>query len=552
MDVSIGEVRLAVRASQSAAAASRDACERFARRVLEVVGEQWEARWPGRVIFVRELAVNWRLSANAFENDDAIAQAATDVTSTVEDLINRADVRPHSHASVVAFSDRAAYLLAYWEAVIDGTASGCWWLEDAAEHGTNEAVAVIESALVGAWRSDRLADILIGLPTQWQERIAAVTQARAALMSGALEREQRLLPAGEEAQSLALRLRRPPPSLDSEATSIWFAVAAFATLPNRPPAEQLQLARVALEQWSRALPSATTDDALGERHGADADSRGEITFTEYGGVAFLLSLIIELDLGSALWEACLPEGALIGAALSNLIGGESEHDPLIRAIAGDWDGEPGVETAQQEEVAIALLREFLRASVRRGAAIPAVRLRLWHRAHERFLVACAADEFPCFVWPADSASALARGLALFLHEWPCHSVRPEAAPGLATVDHAGRIRASFDNSAGPAPFLPAEVTAPFAALTTQIGGTLGALWSTRLQLERPLDRDALVNRYLRLPGRVRIADERVDVILPMDHTDLDVRRAGLDRDPGWVPWLRKNLRVEFADKPGGG
>ena len=29
----------------------------------------------------------------------------------------------------------------------------------------------------------------------------------------------------------------------------------------------------------------------------------------------------------------------------------------------------------------------------------------------------------------------------------------------------------------------------------------------------------------------------VDVVLPLAEADIAVRRVGLDRDPGWVPWL---------------
>jgi hypothetical protein len=36
----------------------------------------------------------------------------------------------------------------------------------------------------------------------------------------------------------------------------------------------------------------------------------------------------------------------------------------------------------------------------------------------------------------------------------------------------------------------------------------------------------------------------------MESIDLAVRKAGLDRDPGWVPWMERNVRVEF-EEPGG-
>jgi hypothetical protein len=42
---------------------------------------------------------------------------------------------------------------------------------------------------------------------------------------------------------------------------------------------------------------------------------------------------------------------------------------------------------------------------------------------------------------------------------------------------------------------------------------------------------------VRRPGRVLARPGWVEVAMPADRVDLDVRRAGLDLDPGWVPWL---------------
>jgi hypothetical protein len=35
------------------------------------------------------------------------------------------------------------------------------------------------------------------------------------------------------------------------------------------------------------------------------------------------------------------------------------------------------------------------------------------------------------------------------------------------------------------------------------------------------------------------------ILLPMDRIDITLRRAGPDRDLGWVPWLRRTVRFEF-------
>jgi hypothetical protein len=34
--------------------------------------------------------------------------------------------------------------------------------------------------------------------------------------------------------------------------------------------------------------------------------------------------------------------------------------------------------------------------------------------------------------------------------------------------------------------------------------------------------------------------------MPLDSVDLDIRRAGLDLDPGWVPWLGVVVRYRYG------
>jgi hypothetical protein len=44
-----------------------------------------------------------------------------------------------------------------------------------------------------------------------------------------------------------------------------------------------------------------------------------------------------------------------------------------------------------------------------------------------------------------------------------------------------------------------------------------------------------VTAILRRPGHLFVTSSHVDVVMPLASADLDVRRAGLDRDPGWLP-----------------
>ncbi|HTU67549.1 MAG TPA: hypothetical protein VMF52_16485 [Steroidobacteraceae bacterium] len=57
---------------------------------------------------------------------------------------------------------------------------------------------------------------------------------------------------------------------------------------------------------------------------------------------------------------------------------------------------------------------------------------------------------------------------------------------------------------------------------------------------------SLVNRA----GAVAMTRTHLDVIFPMNAVDLRVRRAGLDSDPGWVPWLGRIVAFHFVPDTG--
>ena len=51
---------------------------------------------------------------------------------------------------------------------------------------------------------------------------------------------------------------------------------------------------------------------------------------------------------------------------------------------------------------------------------------------------------------------------------------------------------------------------------------------------------------LRRSGQIVLTDRAVTVIQPVEAIDIDLRRAGLDADPGWLPWLGKTLSFRFV------
>jgi hypothetical protein len=49
------------------------------------------------------------------------------------------------------------------------------------------------------------------------------------------------------------------------------------------------------------------------------------------------------------------------------------------------------------------------------------------------------------------------------------------------------------------------------------------------------------------PGRVEATPTHVDVFLDPRSVDPRIRRAGLDCDPGWVPWLAHVVRFHYRN-----
>ncbi|MEZ4235284.1 MAG: hypothetical protein R3F59_03825 [Myxococcota bacterium] len=79
-------------------------------------------------------------------------------------------------------------------------------------------------------------------------------------------------------------------------------------------------------------------------------------------------------------------------------------------------------------------------------------------------------------------------------------------------------------------------------------GAAAALLEARAGEPPSADADAFVARWLRLPGRLEPdpadADAEV-VVLSARDVDFALRRAGLDRDPGWLGWRGRTVRFRF-------
>ena len=76
-----------------------------------------------------------------------------------------------------------------------------------------------------------------------------------------------------------------------------------------------------------------------------------------------------------------------------------------------------------------------------------------------------------------------------------------------------------------------------------------AKWMTRLQ--RALRRGAgmSMRALVRKPGQIAVTRTHVDAVFRLGDCDVRVRRAGLDVDPGWVPWLGRVVTFHYESEP---
>jgi hypothetical protein len=56
----------------------------------------------------------------------------------------------------------------------------------------------------------------------------------------------------------------------------------------------------------------------------------------------------------------------------------------------------------------------------------------------------------------------------------------------------------------------------------------------------------LIAFLCRRPAEIVADPGWIDVRFPLDEVSTELRRAGLDRDPGWLPWLGVAVRFIYA------
>lgn len=125
--------------------------------------------------------------------------------------------------------------------------------------------------------------------------------------------------------------------------------------------------------------------------------------------------------------------------------------------------------------------------------------------------------------------------------WCLHRVATRLVPA-ADDDPAALVLAGLPvpfEAPSPAPRPPG---ADEAARLDEVARAWVAATARRLEREDAEDPFEVVRDVALRRGEVAWEPGWVDVHLRLDDVDVDVRRAGLDLDPGWVPWLGTVVR----------
>ena len=99
-----------------------------------------------------------------------------------------------------------------------------------------------------------------------------------------------------------------------------------------------------------------------------------------------------------------------------------------------------------------------------------------------------------------------------------------------------RVRLSLHNTPGASDTIPRRQWSS-GAIHPALGYWLdcvGPLCDFRLHLHHP-DSPASMATLLRVPATIQITFTHIDVRMNLEHISMDIRRSGLDQNPGWAP-----------------
>ncbi len=381
-------------------------------------------------------------------------------------------------------------------------------------HAPAYARSAAFAARAARWLQQALAAQVSGSATAWPEASHPATPSRGGGSASWPERAP--------AASPGLRSEQPASQVEDSAdgdSRTWQPAA-----PREPGAEPLS---PPIAEAARLLPA--QEQAVQE--GLAALPNWEGIQTAWGGVLYLVNLLTWLGLPDE-WAEHLSGWAMIEALARGLLaeaGLDCADDPLW-AILAALDGRSADAPAGPADLPFQAFR------------LPSTWLARDSQGARRWLAAPSADRLRLFDEAAHYLVADVPLAGRSVEEAAQAEVEGYRAGGIEAEWQVALLgqRTGIEDRIG-------ESVAP--GLRQWLIWTLGFI---RHLLARALgdprmDATALVETLLLVPGRVLISRTHVDLVAPLEAVRIAVRRAGLDRDPGWVPDLGYVVYFHFGE-----
>lgn len=499
MSHQVQALRLHVRSHGTPAPDLDARSRRFAEQLLDEVARRLDERVGGRLVLIRRLPIKLRANVAMLADAREVARLAEAIADSID---IQATSSPREDADVAVFDSdsdwRASYLAHH-----AGHGPPRWYFATlAAADDRCAALTTLDRVTVATilrhvHAHDRLTQLLDQLDL-------ATTLALATTLEIA-DLDRRNVAAEGDAS------HEPQRRASAVRDAIVRAVAASAVdTPATTP---------------DASPSTTIEPVMHEAAAPSATSH----LTRHAGLVYLVRCLLELDAGEILWRACVPEQVVLTVALASLI--PNPEDPAPSLLGGAALGTTFEASAEQRAEIVSALCASLHGSLpRRGlASLPEVELAFGGDGHHRVLYALA-DSQPIFAAPAPTIAAAQRALAAFLEAWPTGAVA--GPPVICELVASSRVSLR-DRVATVSARIGGDDAALIAAV---VAGTATCLFQSRVG-----------DRELAGTGHITDTDDVRTVSMAMEAIRLPVRRAGLDIDPGWVPWLSRSVRIVFTD-----
>lgn len=584
MDHQVRELHVHVRAKPGTENRVRLTAERFSRSVLERTATRLDAEAPDRLVFIRKLSLRWRLNEGQLEDTDTAEQCAEEIFSCIRSTAPLGvEISARDAADDLAvFNDETHWRAAHLLARARNGKGHAWFFKNLEAEGDPLDVLASPHRRPMAWRvleqlasQDRLIDVIRASPP---EKLSVLAQGL--LANAKIGHKPRLSPPPSTTPSLVAKLVAVANRLSDDLPHpiVVMTLTAYARTLLGATSQQIALVvndcllqrqlkgspksahRTASRKWSGPNPEQLSQSPGGpvdmavkspETEERDAHSGASIA-VQVGGLFYLLNCALALNMGEILWKACLPEQQVFSHALAALLGEGVINDAAIALFAGCSPDtkEIQISDAQLVEVTAEFLAALTAALPRRGlGAFPETIVGLGLHPKEHLLVARpVGSPFVLFARPAPTPEAACAALEAFLSAWPRSAPAPSASPVIAELDRAGRIRPLYGDLKPMAPLLPQADSAKATALLAQTIGVMCHLLEARAGGAKSATSTEFIERFLRIPAMVRATSEHLTVAIPAEKVDIQLRRAGLDRDPGWVPWLQKRVRFAFEEK----